>query len=191
MDALISIAHTIVMSSAMSISLSGMQAAGAMLNVTANNIANLSTPGFNPSRADLVELSGGGVAVSGTSFEDNPQTSPNTQSSNVDLPTELVNLKLGQQRDGAQDRGPNDRHAAEHPRYRPRSRQFMTARQQPSRITIGVLFLIAAADAQRCFPASNRYNQIGSNLRHSEAFAWDQQRKATVRCAIACRACSI
>lgn len=96
MDALISIAHTIVMSSAMSISLSGMQAAGAMLNVTANNIANLSTPGFNPSRADLVELSGGGVAVSGTSFEDNPQTSPNTQSSNVDLPTQLVNLKLGQ-----------------------------------------------------------------------------------------------
>lgn len=80
----------------MSISLSGMQAASAMLNVTANNIANLNTPGFNPSRADLVELSGGGVAVTGTSFEDNPQTAPNTETSNVDLPTELVNLKLGQ-----------------------------------------------------------------------------------------------
>ena len=96
MDALFSAAHANVMSSAMSISLSGMQAASAMLNVTANNIANLNTPGFNPSRADLVELSGGGVAVSGTSFEDNPQTSPNTQTSNVDLPTELLNLKLGQ-----------------------------------------------------------------------------------------------
>lgn len=88
--------RTNVMSSAMSISLSGMQAASAMLNVTANNIANLNTPGFNPSRADLVELSGGGVAVTGTSFEDNPQSAPNTQTSNVDLPTELVNLKLSQ-----------------------------------------------------------------------------------------------
>jgi len=96
MDALFFAAHTNVMSSVMSISLSGMQAASAMLNVTANNIANLNSPGFNPSRADLVELSGGGVAVSGTSFEDNPQTSPKTQTSNVDLPTELVNLKLGQ-----------------------------------------------------------------------------------------------
>ena len=80
----------------MSISLSGMQAASAMLNATANNIANLNTPGFNPSRADLVELSGGGVGISGTSFEDNPQTAPDTQTSNVDLPTELVNLKLSQ-----------------------------------------------------------------------------------------------
>lgn len=96
MDALISIAHANIMSSAMSISLSGMQAASAMLNVTANNIANLNTPGFNPSRADLVELSGGGVGVSGTSFEDNPQTAPDTQTSNVDLPTEMVNLKLSQ-----------------------------------------------------------------------------------------------
>src|SRR5690348_458918 len=95
MNALFSAAHANVMSNAMSISLSGMQAASAMLNVTANNIANLNTPGFNPSRADLVELSGGGVAVSGTSFEDNPQVAPNTQTSNVDLPTELVNLKLG------------------------------------------------------------------------------------------------
>jgi len=96
MDALFSAAHANVMSSAMSISLSGMQAASAMLNVTANNIANLNTPGFNPSRADLVELSGGGVALTGTSFEDNPQTAPNTQTSNVDLSTEMVNLKLGQ-----------------------------------------------------------------------------------------------
>lgn len=95
MDALFP-AHANVMSSAMSISLSGMQAASAMLNLTANNIANLNTPGFNPSPADLVELSGGGVAVTGTSFEDNPQAATNTQISNVDLPTELVNLKLGQ-----------------------------------------------------------------------------------------------
>ena len=101
MDALFSAAHANVMSSAMSISLSGMQAASAMLNVTANNIANLNTPGFNPSRADLVELSGGGVAVTGTSFENNPQTAPNTQTSNVDLPTEMVNLKLGQTLYGA------------------------------------------------------------------------------------------
>lgn len=96
MDALVPAAHAKRMSSAMSISLSGMQAASAMLNVTANNIANLNTPGFNPSRADLVELSGGGVGISGTSFEDNPQTAANTQTSNVDLPTEMVNLKLSQ-----------------------------------------------------------------------------------------------
>ena len=96
MDALFSAAHANVMSSTMSISLSGMQAASAMLNVTANNIANLNTPGFNPSRADLVELSGGGVGVTGTSFENNPQTASSTQTSNVDLPTEMVNLKLSQ-----------------------------------------------------------------------------------------------
>lgn len=96
MDAILSTAHAKRMSSATSISLSGMQAASAMLNVTANNIANLNTPGFNPSRADLVELSGGGVSVAGTSFDDNPQTAPDTQTSNVDLPTETVNLKLSQ-----------------------------------------------------------------------------------------------
>lgn len=45
--------------------LSGMQAAEAVQSVTANNIANINTPGFKSRLASLAELSGGGVKVAG------------------------------------------------------------------------------------------------------------------------------
>ncbi len=67
---------------ALSIASTGLQAAGAQLSVTANNIANADTPNYKPRRADLVELSGGGVGVGSIS----------EKSGEVDLPTEMVNL---------------------------------------------------------------------------------------------------
>jgi flagellar hook protein FlgE len=78
----------------LNIALSGMQAAGSMMNTAANNIANLNTPGYRASHVDLVELSGGGVAVGGG----RPDTAPAPVSadgkagSNVDLATEMVSL---------------------------------------------------------------------------------------------------
>jgi flagellar basal-body rod protein FlgC len=82
------------MSDVYAIALSGMQAAQTQLAVGANNIANSNTPGFKSSRVDLVELSGGGVAVSGTTQDTTPGAiGPDGQpGSNVDLAGELVNL---------------------------------------------------------------------------------------------------
>ena len=61
------------------ISLSGINAANADLNVTANNIANVNTTGFKESRAEFAELItnagtnsiGSGVRVSTISTIDN------------------------------------------------------------------------------------------------------------------------
>ncbi|HET6248272.1 MAG TPA: flagellar basal body protein [Tepidisphaeraceae bacterium] len=80
------------------IALSGLQAAQTQLNVTANNVANLDTPGYQAQRADLVDLSPAGVAVSGISRDQTPGPvqSDGTQGSNVDLATEMVNLTRGQ-----------------------------------------------------------------------------------------------
>lgn len=82
------------MSDVYAIVLSGMQAAQAQLTVGANNIANANTPGFKSSRVDLAELSGGGVAVSGTTLDPTPGAiGPDGKpGSNVDLAGELVNL---------------------------------------------------------------------------------------------------
>lgn len=44
-----------------SVSLSGVRAALTSQDVTANNIANLVTPGFKASRTDMVDIGGGGV----------------------------------------------------------------------------------------------------------------------------------
>ena len=76
------------------IALSGMQAAAAQLNATADNVANLETPGYQAQRVDLVDLSTGGVAVSGISRDTNPgPAEPDGQEgSNVDLATEMMNL---------------------------------------------------------------------------------------------------
>lgn len=77
-----------------SIALSGLQTAQAQLNVGAQNVANLDTPGYQSRQADIVELSGGGVAVAGVSV--NPSPGPaqpdGAQGSNVDLANEAVNL---------------------------------------------------------------------------------------------------
>ncbi len=77
-----------------SIAGSGLAAAQAQLNVAAQNVANLDTPGYQARRADLVELSGGGVAVKGVSKDPTPgATQPDGgQGSNVDLAHEMINL---------------------------------------------------------------------------------------------------
>ena len=82
------------MSGVYSIALSGMEAAQAQLAVGANNIANANTPGFRASRVDLVELSGGGVGVAGTTVDSTPgATGPDGKPlSNVDLASELVGI---------------------------------------------------------------------------------------------------
>jgi flagellar hook-associated protein FlgK len=50
-------------SDVLSIAASGLQAATAQLNVTANNIANMSTPGYKAQRVDLAADPSGGVDV--------------------------------------------------------------------------------------------------------------------------------
>ena len=70
-----------------STALSGIQAAAARLDSAANNIANSNTPGFKAQQP--VQNSGeSGVQVvfSLSSFASNPQTS------NVDMPTQMVEL---------------------------------------------------------------------------------------------------
>jgi len=62
---------------------SGLAAAQAQLNVTANNIANLNTAGYKAQRVDLVANPGGGVDVAGVS----------STGKSVDLASEFVNLK--------------------------------------------------------------------------------------------------
>ncbi len=82
-------------------SLSGMLNAIRRTNITANNIANLATPGFKAARADNVELEGGGVRIGAIIQDDSPgapllDAAPGgpTEGSNVDLTTESVNLLL-------------------------------------------------------------------------------------------------
>ena len=82
-------------------SLSGMLNAIRRTNITANNIANLATPGFKAARADNVELEGGGVRIGTLTHDDSPgppllDPAPGgpTEGSNVDLTTETVNLLL-------------------------------------------------------------------------------------------------
>jgi flagellar hook protein FlgE len=53
------------MLNSINISLSGLRAAQDVLGVTAHNVANVQTPGFRALRADLAEVSTGGVRVSG------------------------------------------------------------------------------------------------------------------------------
>ena len=60
------------------IAASGLNAAQTQLQTTANNIANQDTPNYKAERTDLVDLSGGGVAVSGIS----QSTSPGDQQGN-------------------------------------------------------------------------------------------------------------
>jgi len=81
------------LSAAMNIAASGLDAAAMQVDVAASNIANLNTPGYQPQRADLVDLSGGGVAVSGISTDSNSDANANTgSSSNVDLTNEMMQL---------------------------------------------------------------------------------------------------
>jgi flagellar hook protein FlgE len=71
------------------IAASGLMAAQTQLQTTANNIANENTPGYQAERADLVDISGGSVAVSGIS-QDNSSGGQN--GNNVDPANEAIDL---------------------------------------------------------------------------------------------------
>jgi flagellar hook protein FlgE len=71
------------------IAASGLMAAQTQLQTTANNIANEDTPDYKAERADLVDISGGGVAVSGISQND---SSGNQNGNNVDPANEAIDL---------------------------------------------------------------------------------------------------
>lgn len=88
------------MSLAMNTALSGLDAYGKKVDVTANNIANLNTDGFKKSRAVLQEADPSGVVVSlskvntpGAPVPSEDGTGEIRESSNVDLGEELVNLR--------------------------------------------------------------------------------------------------
>jgi flagellar basal body rod protein FlgG len=80
-----------------STALSGMNAAGALLNTAASNIANMDTPGYKPARVNLAESQSGGVDVVSITRDPSPgPIDPDGQEmSNVDPVTEMVNLKKG------------------------------------------------------------------------------------------------
>lgn len=81
------------MSDVLGIALSGLQTAGAMLSVTANNIANADTPGYQAQRPDVVELSIAGSAVAGLTTDPTPAPTQNgKEGSNVDVSTQAVDL---------------------------------------------------------------------------------------------------
>jgi flagellar hook protein FlgE len=65
--------------------LSGMQAANLQLSTTADNTANLNTPGYRERRTDLATSATGGV-VAGVSQADEP---------GVDLAGQMVDLVTG------------------------------------------------------------------------------------------------
>ena len=80
-----------------STALSGLNAAGAIVDTAASNIANMNSTGYKAARVNLASSPWGGVDVvsisrdasSGGVDEDGQELS------NVDLPTEVVNLKKG------------------------------------------------------------------------------------------------
>ncbi len=84
------------MISAFSSSLSGMRAAFQMLDVSANNTANINTDGFKRQRLNLSEAASGGVttAVETTTDPGAPYLSWDgtvVEGSNVDIAEEAVN----------------------------------------------------------------------------------------------------
>jgi flagellar hook protein FlgE len=69
---------------------SGMQAAMARQNVTAHNIANAVTPGFQQMNSQQAETPPAGVRITGYSRTPNPDSS----TSGTDLAQQMVNLKV-------------------------------------------------------------------------------------------------
>ena len=69
---------------------SGMQVAIAQQNVTAHNIANATTPGFQQMNAQQAEMPPSGVRVTGYTRTPNP----NPATSGTDLAQQMVNLKV-------------------------------------------------------------------------------------------------
>lgn len=88
------------MSLAMNTALSGLDAYGKKVDVTANNIANVNTDGFKKSRVVMQEADSSGVVVSigkvntpGAPILSEDGTGEIRESSNVDLAEEIVNLR--------------------------------------------------------------------------------------------------
>lgn len=73
----------------LSISLSGLNISQTRLDVTANNIANLSTPNFQQKTANLSDQINGGVTVSSITP---PRVQNGTEENNVNLEKQMVNL---------------------------------------------------------------------------------------------------
>jgi len=69
---------------------SGMQVSQARLNVTAHNIANVNTAGFQEMTAQQTEDSPSGVRISGYTRTPNPDAS----NSGTDLATQMTNLDI-------------------------------------------------------------------------------------------------
>jgi flagellar hook protein FlgE len=82
------------------ISASGMRLATVRQRVTANNIANISTPGFKAARVQATEHASAGVRVGSIGQDSTPglplpvsfDGGPPLEGSNVDLTTESVGL---------------------------------------------------------------------------------------------------
>jgi len=81
---------------AQQIAASGLLVAGAQLAVTADNLANLDTSGYRQRQADVVELSGGGAAVTGVSQAPNDAGASNEDGSDVDPAQQVVQLDQAQ-----------------------------------------------------------------------------------------------
>ena len=77
-----------------SMALSGLNAAKTRLNVSAHNVANSNTDGFDPKRVDQVDLQGGGTAAKISQPDmPNPTYMRNgslVEASNTDLVSERV-----------------------------------------------------------------------------------------------------
>jgi flagellar basal body rod protein FlgG len=78
------------MMGALGIAQSGLNAANAMLNVAANNIANGDTPGYESESVDLTDLATGGVTVSGISQD--ATLVDGKINNNVNLPDQMIDL---------------------------------------------------------------------------------------------------
>ena len=80
-----------------STALSGLNAAGAIVDTAASNIANMDSTGYKAGRVNLASSPWGGVDVVSITRDPSPGgvDEDGQELSNVDLPTEAVNLKKG------------------------------------------------------------------------------------------------
>ncbi|HEY7117446.1 MAG TPA: flagellar basal body rod C-terminal domain-containing protein [Tepidisphaeraceae bacterium] len=80
-----------------STALSGLNAAGVVLDTTASNVANLDSRGYKAARANLAEAPRGGVEVSSVTRDPSPGVldDQGEELSNVDLASEMVHLREG------------------------------------------------------------------------------------------------
>jgi len=85
------------MLSALQTSLTALRAFGRKLGVTANNVANINTDGYQPQQAVMQEASAGGVRAQVVAPDNRPAVVPGeapVTGAAVDLPTEMTNMIL-------------------------------------------------------------------------------------------------